>query len=58
MCSCVYTFDMHIDIDSYEMSKTKYQVFKVESLLLPHLYSEVHFAIEAAKVCNQNYKCT
>ena len=32
VCSCVYTFDMHIDSDSCEMSKTKYQIFKVESL--------------------------
>ena len=32
VCSCVYTFDMHIDIDSCEMSKTKYQILKVESL--------------------------
>ena len=47
VCNCVYTFDMPIDIDSCEMSKIKNQMFKVESLRLPHLYSKV-------RMCNSS----
>ena len=36
VCSCVYIFDMHNDIDSCEMSKTKYQIVpKLPAHLVP-----------------------
>ena len=41
-----------------EMSNTKYQIFKVESYDFPTCIVRFVFAIEAAKVCNQNYQRT
>ena len=46
VCSCVYAFDMHVVIDSCEMSKNLYD--------FPTCIVRYVFAIEAAKVCNQN----